>query len=351
MIFNESLDKTYGILSRRVVYHTLFWLVFFVFLMFFGYQPGRSFGFILSNELLSLVLFAVLVYFNLLYLIPRYLLKKRVLMYLLLLIVSCLVISPIKTFFFYLKLSDLQNLQNHLLDNQEIVFLGNLLVAFFSTFLSILSGWWRFQQQNQQLETQTMQNELRFLKSQINPHFLFNTLNNLFALTLKKDSRAPEIVLKLSEIMRYMLYECNDRTVLLTKEIQYMQNYLDLERLRQPDTVDISLSVEGRVSEQMIAPLLFIPFLENAFKHGVQNQITAGGFVRARLRVQDDDLEFYIENSKPAHTPKVADAGRRSGGIGLVNVRQRLELLYPKNHELHIENDPNQYAVTLLLKM
>ncbi len=349
MVFTKFLDKGYEFLSRRWVYHSLFWLVFFCVLLFFGVGKQRSFGFMLSNEIISLVLFAVLVYFNLLFLIPKFLLKKRVLLYGVLLIAACLVITPIKTFVFYLKFSSAEDLQDHLVDNQEVVFYGNLLIGIFSTILSILTGWWRFQQQTQQIATQNMANELRFLRNQINPHFLFNTLNNLYSLTLKKSEKAPEIVLKLAEIMRYMLYECNDKQVLLSKEIQYMENYLDLERLRQPNTVEISVTTEGRVSHQMVAPLLFIPFLENAFKHGVQNQIAPGGFVHVRLRVQDDDLEFFIENSKPAHTPK--NEGRRSGGIGLANVRQRLQLLYPENHELHVENDPNRYAVTLLIQL
>ena len=180
-------------------------------------------------------------------------------------------------------------------------------------------------------------------------HFLFNTLNNLYALTLKKSDKAPEIVLKLSEIMRYMLYECNERRVHLTKEIQYIYNYLDLERLRQPKDTDIRFVVEGQISEQMVAPLLFIPFLENSFKHGLNNQIQGEGFVRLRLTVAGEDLEFFIENSKAERLPRQDHP--RSGGIGLVNVRQRLQMLYPDNHTLTVQDEPHRYAVTLHLKM
>lgn len=346
----KFLDRVYWFLTRRRVYHGLFWLVMFLLLVFFGYNPAEPVLFSISNEIVSLVFFAVLVYFNLLYLIPKYL-ARHVFVYIGFLVLACAAITPIKIFVFYLKFAGHPSYRYALVENQGLVFVGNFVVAVLSTVLNIITGWWRYQQEKQHLLTQTMQSELRFLKSQINPHFLFNTLNNLYALTLKKSDKAPEIVLKLSEIMRYMLYECNERRVLLTKEIQYMQNYLDLERLRQPANIEIALTTEGHISDQTIAPLLFIPFLENSFKHGVNNQISPGGYVRAVLRVQDDDLEFSIENSKPEHTPKAVHPNVKSGGIGLANVRQRLDMLYPNSHDLIIENEPTRYAVTLLLKL
>jgi LytS/YehU family sensor histidine kinase len=208
--------------------------------------------------------------------------------------------------------------------------------------------WWRYQNEKQVLLTHTMQTELRFLKSQINPHFLFNTLNNLYALTLKKSDKAPEIVLKLSEIMRYMLYECNERRVLLSKEIQYINNYLDLEKLRQPTNAEIIFTTAGPISEQMVAPLLFVPFLENSFKHGLNHHIQGGGFVRLHLHVAGDELEFHIENSKPENLPRQEHP--RSGGIGLTNVRQRLQILYPEQHTLEVQDEPHRYSVTLFLK-
>ena len=202
--------------------------------------------------------------------------------------------------------------------------------------------------EKQELETQTMQSELRFLKSQINPHFLFNTLNNLYALTLKKSDQAPEIVLKLSEMMRYMLYECNEKRVPLSKEVNYIQNYLDLERLRHGQKVDIRFEVEGQIGEQKIAPLMFIPFLENSFKHGLNNHITKG-FVLIRMQVESNTVYFFIENSKPDVLPP-RDL-RRSGGIGLVNVHRRLNLLYPENYALDIDDNPNSYVVNLKINL
>jgi len=347
------LDRIYSFLNQRPVYHGLFWSFLFAVMLISGHEnnavAGYGWGFTFSNEIIGLFFYAILVYFNLYYLIPSYL-AKRAFLYFGLVIAACAMMTPLEVLVLYLKYTNFPDSKEQLIHNQDGVFLGNLFVLLLSTILRVIMDWWRYQNEKQQLVTRTMQSELRFLKSQINPHFLFNTLNNLYALTLKKSDQAPEIVLKLSEIMRYMLYECNERRVLLSKEIQYIQNYLDLERLRQPKTAEISFVTEGRISEQMVAPLLFVPFVENSFKHGLNHQITDGGFVRLRMSVQDSDLEFYIENSKTAAAlPRQEHPV--SGGIGLTNVRQRLEMLYPEHYDLMTENDPDRYAVTLHLDM
>jgi two-component system, LytTR family, sensor kinase len=345
------LDLIYRFLSRKPVYHSIFWVALFSIMVttaYWDYGNTRSLPYLLSNEVIGLLFYIGLVYFNLYYLIPNYL-AKRAFLYFLLVLTICAIATPIEVLVYYLKFIDQPGQQRKLIGQQDDLFFGHVLVVFFSTLLRVVMDWWRYQNEKQQLVTQTMQSELRFLRSQINPHFLFNTLNNLYALTLKKSDKAPEIVLKLSEIMRYMLYECNEKRVLLTKEIQYIENYLDLERLRQPKAADIRFSVEGRISDQMVAPLLFVPFVENSFKHGLNNSVQGGGFVRLRLSVQDEDLEFFIENSKAERL--LRQDHPVSGGIGLVNVRQRLQILYPENHNITISDEPNRYAVTLHLKM
>ena len=349
MTARRFLDRIYDFLSRRPVYHGLFWIVLFGTMFLTGYKEGSgSPWFVLSNELIAVVFYAALVYLNLLYLIPNYL-ARHAFIYLGLVLVACALATPLEVLVMYLKFSDWPEYRAQLVSNQGGVFLGNVLVTLLSTVMRVIMDWWRYQNEKQVLLTQTMQSELRFLKSQINPHFLFNTLNNLYALTLQKSDKAPNIVLKLSEIMRYMLYECNERKVLLTKEIQYIHNYLDLERLRQPKEADISFVTEGHISDQMVAPLLFVPFLENSFKHGLNHYVRDGGFVRLRLSVSGDDLEFFIENSKAEALPSLNHP--RSGGIGLVNLRSRLEILYPEDHDLEVSDEPHRYAVTLRLKM
>ena len=347
------LDRLYSFISQRPVYHALFWICLFSTMVMNGHSnnaaSGKGWLFTFSSELVGLIFYSTLVYFNLYYLIPSYLAKRTVL-YIGLVLAACAVLTPLEILTLYLKYTGLPQFQEDLVKNQDRIFMGNVFVVVISTILRVIMDWWRYQTEKQMLMTRTMQSELRFLKSQINPHFLFNTLNNLYEITLKKSDQAPEIVLKLSEIMRYMLYECNERRVLLSKEIQYIQNYLDLERLRQPAHVAIRFTTEGRVSDQMVAPLLFVPFVENSFKHGLNHSLTGEGYVNIRMRVQDNDLEFFIENNKTTLAiPR--EEHPVSGGIGLVNVRQRLELLYPGHYSLDTEETPTSYAVTLHLDM
>lgn len=341
------LDGIYAFINRRPVYHTLFWLTLYGTMVGTSLRQGIPLSTTLCNETIQGFFFAALVYFNLLYLIPNYL-ARHAFIYFGLVLAACAIVTPIEVLVLYLVYSGAPEIQENVREQQLSIYLVNVFVTILSTVLRVVMDWWRYQTEKQVLMTQTMQSELRFLKSQINPHFLFNTLNNLYALTLKKSDKAPEIVLKLAEIMRYMLYECNERRVHLSKEIHYLYNYLDLERLRQPKDAEIRFVVEGHVSEQLVAPLMFVPFVENSFKHGI-NHATAGGFVRLRLSVQGEDLEFFIENSKVEQMPRPSHP--RSGGIGLANVRQRLELLYPGNYDLEIQDEPNRYAVTLRLKM
>lgn len=344
----QFIDRSYQILTMRPVYHALFWLTLFSITVYWGYGEKTDLAFLLSNELISLFFFAVLVYFNLFYLVPNYL-ARNVLLYLGLVVAVCAVVTPIKILLLYLKFSGMPRAQDTLVEGQGFLYLSSIMVVLLSTVLRVITDWWRYQTEKQTLQTQTIQSELRFLKSQINPHFLFNTLNNLYALTLKKSDKAPEIVLKLSEIMRYMLYECNEKQVLLTKEIQYIHNYLDLERLRQAGVSEIEFTTDGPISDQQVAPLLFVPFLENSFKHGLNTHMKGGGFVRLHLKVNGTQLEFCIENSKAEQLPRQEHP--RSGGIGLVNVRHRLEILYPNKYKLEVKDEPHRYAVTLLLQM
>jgi len=337
--------QAYGFFSQRAVYHSLFWLFFLVVLVFIeGTTNGLWFA--VTNEAITLAFFAILVYFNLYYLVPNYLSKEKFGTYVFLLVLSTIIITPLKMIAMHFKLANYPEMQQQLVQptSQYAQFLAMFVMGGGSSLVKIISDWVRHQRERQLLETQTMQSELRFLKSQINPHFLFNTLNNLYALTLKKSDEAPEIVIKLSEMMRYMLYECNEKRVPLRKEVNYLRNYLDLERLRQGRNISISFDVEGQMTDQQIAPLMFIPFLENSFKHGLNHQITQG-FVHILLQVEAQHVHFYIENSKP-DTPPSPDK-RRSGGIGLVNVRRRLDLLYPGQYELFIEDKPKSYAVNL----
>ncbi len=345
---SNFLQPVARLLQQRIVYHALAWTVLLVALVSLGLRNlDVSFWYVVSNEMVNVAFYALIYYLNSEYLVPRYLATNRTLEYFSALIGTALLITPIKIFVLYLKSYGDPDRQAELVANQGYYFIISLLTAGSALFIKITSDWEKQSRRNRELETRTMQSELNFLKSQINPHFLFNTLNSLYALTLRKSNEAPEVVLKLSEMMRYMLYECNERRVLLSKEVAYLRNYLDLERLRHKHT-DIHFDIDGEVHDQLVAPLIFITFVENAFKHGASNHLSAG-FVHIHLHVSDDELNLYVENSKPESPP--AQEHRRAGGIGLVNAKRRLALMYPRQYQLEITDNPHTYGVNLWMQI
>ncbi len=335
--FKEWDAKVWG-------YHLLFWVLLAILLTAFS---GRS-GTLLHSffmELVNMLFYASLVYFNVFYLIPKFLTNKKVGRYILFLIVAVVAVTMGKVVVFYLFSP--QGDKSVWLKNQSFFFLSFFLVTMVSTIGKIIADWAKYQRDKQEIATKTVTSELQFLRSQINPHFLFNTLNSLYALTLKKSDIAPEIVLKLSEMMRYMLYECNEKTVLLSNEINYIKNYLDLERLRHGAGADIQLNINGEITDQRIAPLFFIPFLENSFKHGLNHQLK-NGFVHIDLNVSKTQVHFSIRNSKPEQMPMAP--AKRAGGFGLANVRHRLELIYPEKHQLRVMVGPQAYEMDLVIE-
>lgn len=335
--------------SMKAIKHTLFWvMLFLLYSLIEVIITHHPFFYTVSNNVVRLILLGMAVYYNVYRLIPRYLADKKFLLYIGFLLLVVFIVTPVEVFFIYAKSSNYPEMRAYVLDNLNLAFAPNLFVLATSTVVKITVDWYNNIREKQELVTETMQSELRFLKSQINPHFLFNTLNSLYALTLKKSDLAPDIVLKLSEMMRYMLYECNEKWVFLSKEVNYIANYLDLERVRQGNRVDIKFDVKGLVSDQKIAPLMFIPFIENCFKHGLGSQISKG-FVNIYLEVRGNEIDLEIENSKAENTLKHLHP--RSGGIGLVNVRRRLELLYPNRYNLTVDDAPTSYKVKLYLKL
>ncbi len=194
------------------------------------------------------------------------------------------------------------------------------------------------------LEKEKAITELNYLKAQIHPHFLFNTLNNLYALTLDKSDHAPEVVAKLSEILDYMLYQCNEPKVLVNKEIELLNHYIDLEKLRYGDRLQLTFESNIDDSQAVIAPLILISIVENAFKHGVSSSI-ASAIVKISLEVKHNHLYFNVFNTK-ASTPQKDEMDYKKG-IGVDNIKRQLELVYPKQYDWNITEESTSYQVNL----
>jgi LytS/YehU family sensor histidine kinase len=193
-------------------------------------------------------------------------------------------------------------------------------------------------------EKQVMHAELSFLKSQINPHFLFNTLNNIHSLAYKQSPSTPEAIMQLSSLMRYMLYESNTQAVLLQHEINYLQDFISLQQLRYAKTPIVEFVVNGDPTSCRVAPLLFIHFVENAYKHSPAQLDVRD--IKVTIEIKENSISFYVQNPIRTHTHKAIED---AGGIGLNNVIKRLQLLYPRRHKLDIYSSVNQYKVELQL--
>lgn len=211
--------------------------------------------------------------------------------------------------------------------------------------LGLVDNWLKKIALEKQLKTHQLEAELRFLKAQVNPHFLFNALNNIYSLSFTESKKAPEMILKLSDMMSYMLYDCKQEQVSLAAEVAYLKNYLDLQQLKKEGELNIDFQIKGNVNTTLITPMLFIPLFENAFKHG-NLEDTQQGWLKSELECREHDLRFSISNSKRIESKK-----RAKGGVGLENLKARLELIFPARHQLKIESTAEAYKVFLSINI
>ncbi|SHF63296.1 sensor histidine kinase [Pedobacter caeni] len=225
-----------------------------------------------------------------------------------------------------------------------------IMAVFSCGFFTVVSSltkfavdWFGNERIQRNLESEKKEMELQFLKSQLNPHFLFNSLNNIYSLAYQKSDKTADAILKLSEIMRYMIYESNDSWVSLSKEIEYVQSYIELQKLRFRDGAAVELSLNGEIDNQQIVPLILISFVENAFKHGVANDPKDP--IKINIIANQKILHFSVTNKKNKHNKDEV------GGVGLNNVERRLQLLYPERYKLNIVNSATHYTSELMLDL
>ena len=217
--------------------------------------------------------------------------------------------------------------------------------------IKLTKNWIQAKQREQLLEKEKLETELKFLRSQFNPHFLFNTINSIFVLIHKNPRMASESLVKFSDLLRYQLYECNEQKIPLSQELVYLENFIELQKLRQDhDHVELTVRVEPyHTGNLTIAPFVLIPFIENAFKHVSQRKDQLN-WIRMSLRFEGQQLRLDIANSISAHYGASTEPIQH-GGIGLQNVKRRLDLLYPGKHALEIHQDDNQFRVALRLDL
>lgn len=293
----------------------------------------------------------LLIYVNAYVLAPRFLLKGSLFRYLImvltLILLSIITLGALQTLFEDTRFESVPASQSVMLLNifSSTVSVGLLIAG--SSAMVLFKHWISNNQRVNELEAATLQSELKFLKSQINPHFLFNMLNNVYVLIKKGRSEAAEVLFKLEDLLRYQLNDSSQEKIQLSSDIHFMNDFLNLEKIRR-DNFDFTISKEGDINSVWLPPLLFIPFVENAVKHNTDSENTS--FVHLFFKVEDNRLLFQCENSIPAPGEE-EEKEKRIGGLGLKNIRRRLELLYPDRHSLDIIENKQCYTVNLQLDL
>ncbi len=341
------------ILNRRWIYHIVFWLVVTGFYSFFFSHQYGNYGVIFWFVLLLLPLTIGTTYFLNNFLLPRYFFKKRyglfVLCFFYTLIISLYfqILTIFGIFIFVARL----NIRKLNLEEVDPFFLliSMYMVVFLGMALKMVRYHNKSQLQLQRLRQEKIEAELKFLKSQLNPHFLFNTLNNLYALTLVKSDKASEVVLKLSDMLNYVLHESKSDVVSLEREVGQVDNYIALEKLRYGDKLNVRFEKSGDFLRKYIPPMLLITLVENGFKHGVSKTMN-DSWIGIDLRVSPMELNFEVENSSFPAKPAGMSNGQ-AGGIGLKNLESRLKLIYNEDYDLSIKSGVDRFKVSLKINI
>ncbi|GAH53449.1 unnamed protein product, partial [marine sediment metagenome] len=217
------------------------------------------------------------------------------------------------------------------------------LITFIALTIKLLKDKKQEKEEKNILEQQKLKAELLALRTQLNAHFLFNTLNNLYGLAIKKSNLVPKGILMLSEMLNFVLYECTPVTYPLNKELDFINNYIELEKLRYGERLKISIKKDIEYSGKEITPLLLFPFVENSFKHGA-SKVVNDAWIKIRIKLTANELVFEVENNKAPNDQSVSE---KNGGVGLENMRRRLDILYPGRHKLTINSNENTFFICL----
>jgi two-component system LytT family sensor kinase len=342
-------------ITKPWVYHSLFWISYYIFAALISLSIHQIYDARFYWELFTLLPpDMLLVYTNLYLLLPYLLLRKRFFLYILAILLCIAVASLLNLTLhrLYTRMGSPFFVHSSDFDGRNIAgqVLNSIYLLALATAVKFGKDWTAQRQQLQENQRQQIATELAFLKSQVNPHFFFNTLNNLYSLTLQKSDLAPEVVLKLSHLMSYMLYESGAALVSLDKEVSNLENYIALEQLRFGERLSLSFEIQHLEHDIRIPPLILLAFVENSFKHGM-TQMTGEGRINISLQVNPDGLMFHIDNPFVPPPDRVPGEEHPPNGIGLKNVIRRLDLLYGSHYKLDLSATDGTFHVTLKLPL
>lgn len=348
----KKANKLLSYFSILVV-NVLFWIgVYFFYTFFLGYGSSNTEYVNRFSWYLMPVTMAI-TYFVILFLVPNYLRKRKhklFILYGIYTVIISFVLVAFSIFYGLIFSSYLKDVDTAVLTKSvPLIVLGVYFVVIVAVFISLLFDSYQSSLRTEDLKNKVLkaqlqlkQQELKFLKMQIHPHFLFNSLNTIYGYALKKEDYAPEMILKLSNLLDYILYQVEKPSVLLENELNHIEDYIALEKIRFHDTLNVTVEKKGNIHGIAVAPMLLIPFVENSFKHGA----IIGGVLDISILIEVKDEILFFEISNSAHEKESSDQG-----IGLENIRKRLEMLYKDKYHLEIDRRQNRFTVQLTLHL
>lgn len=338
------MNYTKPVITTTLLFKTLFLLVFWgmwLILPFLMFSERNGMEWVLYKVFPINASLIFLFFFNTEVLIGKLLVKKGIAYYVLSLLTFILIF-----FAFHVFIKNMVGIGADKLEKEIMrTFFPILTVTAVSTGYGLVSYLIKQQKLNEEENQQRKQSELAFLRSQISPHFIFNALNSIVYLIRTKSPNAEDVTIKLSEIMQHMLYNSRDKMVMLDKELNYLENYIELQKIRFGEDVVIEYTLNGDTNMKLIEPMLIIPFVENAFKHGTGAVLKP--FIDVKINIDGFDFTMLVRNKFNPGEDNVSG----NSGIGLENVRRRLEILYPETHSLEITTNEDWYQTTLKLKL
>jgi len=328
----------------RITVHIIFWFCAWLFYFFYYKRYSEINSYIFGASVINLLVAITTVYTFNYHLIPNILLrnkKRKFIAFAFVTIVMFFYIQLLLTIFLVIKLlSDGYRLFPEMIDI-VMLFFNLFFVVFIAIAIKFYKRWNEKDFQEQKVQKEKVEVELQMLKTQINPHFLFNTLNSIYVLAMKQSEQTANTVMKLSDILDYILYRINTPKIAISNEIEIIENYIELEKIRFSNRVDLDFNTCLKSKDIQIPPMLIIPFIENAFKHGVAKSIEKS-WMKISIKETNGVLHIMVANSKTQNKSR-----EKTGGIGLVNVKKRLNLLYDEKYQLNIFEKQMQYIVSL----
>ncbi len=335
---------------QRVLLHASFWMIFLIYITIDVLEGEEHLSHVLIVNCFYLISTMAGVYINLYIVVPSFLYKGKISLYIFSFLLLLLLTSGLKVYFIESLVGSTEIAERGVIRTYITWFIQDIFEISAISSIKIARDWIKTSNKLNQKEKQQLEAEYKFLKAQINPHFIFNTLNNIYFLILMNNPKSAEAVLSLSNLLRYRIYDFDDKENVIENEILCIKELIQLEKLRNDDQVKIDFDVEGNFEKHKIEPLLFIPFIENAFKH-----CSASGSLKLidiRFKLEPDEVHFYCSNSKTdssAYYPSLSD--KNCKGVGIKNTKNRLQLYYPDKHLLVIDDKADTYTVELSIRL